>query len=132
MGAGKGKEAEAQVNSKKGSADLKRMEELVQKDEISRQQYDASVAAAASAKATLDAAISAEAAAEGHAVQASAAASGANVVPEQIRMTRSKAASPNAQVEKYKAMLDQAELNLQYTPIKSPLTAIATKRSIEP
>jgi len=132
IGAAKAKVQEAQANYTKASADLKRMEELVQKDEISRQQYDASVAAAASAKATLDAAISSEAAAEGHAVQASAAASGANVVPEQIRMTRSKAASANAQVEKYRAMLDQAELNLQYTQIKSPVTGMVSKRSIEP
>jgi len=132
IGAAKAKVQEAQANYTKASADLKRMEELVQKDEISRQQYDASVAAAASAKATLDAAISSEAAAEGHAIQANAAASGANVVPEQIRMTRSKAASANAQVEKYKAMLDQAELNLQYTQIKSPVTGMVSKRSIEP
>src|SRR5258708_714573 len=109
IGAAKAKVQEALANYTKAAADLKRMEELVQKDEISRQQYDASVAAAASAKATLDAAISAEAAAEAHAVHASAAASGANVVPEQIRVTSSKAASANAQVEKYKAMLDQAE-----------------------
>ncbi len=47
-------------------------------------------------------------------------------------MTRSKAASANAQVEKYKAMLDQAELNLQYTQIKSPVTGMVSKRSIEP
>ena len=132
IGAAKAKVQEAQANYTKTSADLKRMEELVQKDEISRQQYDASVAAAASAKATLDAAISAEAAAEGHAVQASAAASGANVVPEQIKMTRSKAASANAQVEKFKAALDQAELNLQYTQIKSPVTGMVSKRSVEP
>jgi membrane fusion protein (multidrug efflux system) len=132
IGAAKAKVQEALANYTKTSADLKRMEELVQKDEISRQQYDASVAAAASAKATLDAAISAEAAAEGHAVQASAAASGANVVPEQIKMTRSKAASANAQVEKFKAALDQAELNLQYTQIKSPVTGMVSKRSIEP
>jgi membrane fusion protein (multidrug efflux system) len=76
---------EAQANYTKVAADLKRMEQLVQKDEVSRQQYDAAVAAASSARATLDAANAAVASAESRAVQAKAQADAAHTVPEQIR-----------------------------------------------
>ncbi len=47
---------EAQANYAKASADLKRMEMLIAKDEISHQQYDAAVAANNSAKANVEAA----------------------------------------------------------------------------
>ena len=88
---------------------------LVQKDEISRQQYDASVATAASAKATLDAANAAVASAESRVAQARAQADAAHTVPDQIRVTRARAGAAVADVQKYKAALEQAELNLQYT-----------------
>ena len=45
---------EAQANYNKVAADLKRMTQLVQKDEISQQQYDAAIAAESSARATLE------------------------------------------------------------------------------
>jgi membrane fusion protein (multidrug efflux system) len=123
---------EAQANYTRTSADLKRMEQLVQKDEISRQQYDASVAANTAARAMLDAAVSGVASAEGRAAQAGAQAAGAGTVPEQIKVTRAHAGAAFAQVEKYRALLAQAELNLQYTKIKAPVAGIVSKRSVEP
>ena len=123
---------EAQANSTRADADLKRMEQLVQKDEISRQQYDAAVAAATAARATLDAATSAVSSAESHVVQAEAQAAAAGTVPEQIKLIRSRAGAAFAQVERARAMLAQAQLNLEYTKVKAQVAGIVSKRSVEP
>jgi membrane fusion protein, multidrug efflux system len=122
---------EAQANYTKAAADLKRMEELVQKDEISHQQYDAAVAAAGAARATLDASNAAVASAESRAAQARAQASGAETVPEQIRMTRARAVAALAEVQRYQSALQQAELNLGYTKIYAPVTGVLSQRNVE-
>jgi membrane fusion protein (multidrug efflux system) len=122
---------EAQANYTKAAADLKRMEELVQKDEISHQQYDAAVAAAGAARATLDASNAAVASAESRAAQARAQASGAETVPEQIRMTRARAGAASAEVQRYQSALQQAELNLGYTKIYAPVTGVLSQRNVE-
>jgi membrane fusion protein, multidrug efflux system len=123
---------EAQANHSKAAADLKRMEQLVQKDEVSRQQYDAAVAAAAAARATLDAASAAVASAESRAAQARAQEDAARTVPEQVKMTRARAGAATADVQKYQAALEQAELNLRYTKIYAPVTGVLSKRNVEP
>jgi len=123
---------EAQANYNKFAADLKRVETLVQKDEVSRQQYDAAVAAAAAARATLDATQSAVATAEGRLAQARAQAASAGTVPEQIKVTRARANGALAQVERARAALAMAELNLQYTKIAAPVAGILSKRNVEP
>ena len=123
---------EAQANYTKTTADLKRMEELVEKDEVSRQQYDAAVAAASSAKATLEGAQASVASTESQAAQARAQADAAHTVPEQIGMTRARAGAAAADVQKYQAALEQAELNLKYTKIVAPVTGILSKRNVEP
>jgi len=123
---------EAQANYTKTTADLKRMQELVEKDEVSRQQYDAAVAAASSAKASLEGAEASVASAESQATQARAQADAAHTVPEQISVTRARAGAAAADVQKYQAALEQAELNLQYTRIVAPVTGILSKRNVEP
>ena len=123
---------EAQANYNKAASDLKRMEALVQKDEISRQQYDASVAAAGAARAELDGAIAAVSTAEHRAAQARAQAAAAHTVPEQIRMTRARAGAAAADAQKFKAELEQAELNLKYANIVAPVTGVLSKRNVEP
>jgi len=123
---------EAQANYTKAADDLKRYEQLVQKDEISRQQYDAARAAATAAKATLDASVASEANAESQAAQTRAQAAAAHTVPEQVRMTRARAGAADADVQKYQAALEQAQLNLQYTKILAPVTGVLSKRNVEP
>ncbi len=123
---------EAQANDNKVQADLKRLQTLVQKDEVSRQQYDAAVAAAAASRATLDAAKSAVASAQGRAAQARAQAASAGTVGEQLKVTRSRAGAAAAQVQKNQALLDMALLNLQYTKIVAPVAGILSKRNVEP
>ena len=122
---------ESQANYNKASADLRRMEQLIAKDEVSHQQYDASVAAASSARATLDAASAAVSSAESRAIQARAQAAAAKTVPEQIRVTQARAGAASAEVQKYRAALEQAELNLQYTRIYAPVTGVLSKRNVE-
>jgi membrane fusion protein (multidrug efflux system) len=124
--------SDAQSNFAKVSADLKRMEMLVAKDEISHQQYDSSVAAYNSAKANVDAATSAIASAESRAAQAAAQAEGARTVPEQLKVTRARAGAATAEVQRAASALAQAELNLQYTRIIAPVTGVLSKRSVEP
>ena len=123
---------EAQANYSKAAEDLKRYELLVEKDEISRQQYDAARAAATAQKATMDAAIATAANTESQAAQAKAQAAAAHTVPEQVRMTRARAGAAAADVQKYQAALEQAQLNLQYTRIVAPVTGVLSKRNVEP
>jgi membrane fusion protein, multidrug efflux system len=111
---------------------LKRMELLIAKDEISHQQYDAAVAANNSAKAQVDAATSAIAAAESRAAQSQAQAEAVRTVPEQLKVTRARAGAATAEVQRAISALAQAELNLQYTKITAPVTGVLSKRSVEP
>jgi membrane fusion protein, multidrug efflux system len=123
---------EAQSNFAKVSADLKRMEMLIAKDEISHQQYDATVAAYNSAKASVEGATAAVASAESRAAQAQAQAEAARTVPEQLQVTRARAGAATADVQKYISALAQAELNLKYTKIYAPVTGVLSKRNVEP
>ena len=123
---------ESQANYAKIAADLKRMEMLIAKDEISRQQYDATVAANNAAKANVDAAAAGVASAESKAAQAQAQAEAARTVPEQLKVTRARAGAATAEVQRAISALAQAELNLKYTKIYAPVTGVLSKRNVEP
>ncbi|HKD79041.1 MAG TPA: HlyD family secretion protein [Candidatus Angelobacter sp.] len=123
---------EAQANYAKASSDLKRMEMLIAKDEISRQQYDAAVAANSAAKANVDEATAGIAAAESKAAQAQAQAEAVRTVPEQLKVTQARAGAASADVQRAISALAQAELNLKYTKIYAPVTGVLSKRSVEP
>ena len=123
---------DAQAMYAKTSADMKRMEMLIAKDEDLHQQYDAAVAANNSAKANVDAATSAIASAESREAQSQAQAEAARTVPEQLKVTRARAGAATAEVQRAVSALAQAELNLQYTKIVAPVTGVLSKRSVEP
>ena len=123
---------EAQANHTKAAQDLERMRQLVARDEVSQQQYDAAVAAEQAARATVDAAHAAVAAAESHVVQAQAQVRSAGTAPQQVAVTRARAGAATANVEKHQAAVQQAQLNLQYTTIRAPVDGIVSKRSVEP
>jgi len=123
---------EAEANYRKISQDLKRYEQLLAKDEISRQQYDATVAAEQSAAATVDAAHAAVAAAESHVHQAEAGVRSAQTGPQQVTAIRAKAAAAEANVQMREAAVEQAELNVQYATVKAPFAGIVAKRNVEP
>jgi len=123
--------AEAQAVSTKNAQDLKRYEQLVAKDEVSQLQYDAALAAAQGSKATLDAAEAEVAAAQSQVVQAQANVRAALTAPQQVAVTRSRAGAAEAVVKQRESALAQAELNLSYTTIYSPVNGIAGERAVE-
>jgi membrane fusion protein (multidrug efflux system) len=69
--------------------------------------------------------------AQGKLLQAKNDLKTAQTAPEQVSLTRAKAMAADAQVLQREAQLQQAELNLTYTVIHSPVTGIVGKRSVE-
>ncbi|HZQ93506.1 MAG TPA: HlyD family secretion protein [Candidatus Sulfotelmatobacter sp.] len=129
---------QAEANDVKAQNDLGRYKQLVTKQEISQQQYDQAVAAAAAssagveaARATVDAAQQQVTQAQGKLVQAQANWANARTAPKQMQITRARAASAAAEVQRMKANLDQAQLNLQYTKVVAPVNGIVSNRTVE-
>jgi membrane fusion protein, multidrug efflux system len=136
---------EAQANAVKTSRDLDRMKQLVAKDEISQQQYDAAVSAADVARAAVDTAQAGVAQAQ-HELsaaqaktaqsqaalqQAQAEAQGAKTAPQQVIITQAQAQSAEARAQLAQSALDQARLNLEYTTIKATVAGMVSKKTIE-
>jgi membrane fusion protein (multidrug efflux system) len=129
---------EAEANDVKAQNDLGRYRQLVDKQEISQQQYDQAVAAAKASAASVqanramaDAAQSQVTQAQGKLVQAEANLRYAETAPGQMQISRSRAASAEAQVLQKKAALDQAQLNLQYTKVIAPVAGVVSDRTVE-
>jgi membrane fusion protein (multidrug efflux system) len=130
--------AQAEANATKSDADLERYKQLVAKEDISRQQYDQAVATATANRAAV---VSAQAGvhaseqlvqqAQGKFLQAKNDLQTAETAPQQISLTRANAQAADAQVLQRTAQLAQAEMNLSYTVILSPVTGIVGKRSVE-
>ncbi|HVN92318.1 MAG TPA: HlyD family secretion protein [Terracidiphilus sp.] len=130
--------AQAEANNTKAQADLERYKPLVAKDVISKQQFDAAVAAADAAQAALASARANEqAAADGvrlahdRETQAQAQLKYAETAPQQVAAQDAKAKQAEAQVEQAQAQLDQARLNLSYCKIVAPGDGIVTRKSVE-
>ena len=129
---------QAEANAAKSDADLVRYEQLVAKEDISHQQYDQAVAAAkanrsgvASGRANVQAAEQAVRQAQGKLLQARSDLRSAQTAPQQISMILAKADAADAQARERKAQLDQADLNLSYTVVRSPVTGIIGKKTAE-
>ncbi|HEX8711381.1 MAG TPA: HlyD family secretion protein [Terracidiphilus sp.] len=138
LDASRARVAQAQANYTKAESDLDRYKPLVQKDVISKQQYDAAVAeadagkaAVADAQATQKAAADAVNAAREKLNQAQAMEQYAKTGPKQVLAESARARQAEAQVKEAQAALDQAKLNLGYTKIYAPVTGIITKKSVE-
>jgi membrane fusion protein (multidrug efflux system) len=145
VSAAKAKLEEEQANADRASSDQARFKQLVDKDEISRQQYDAAVAAAKAGRASVESARANGIEAE-HQVdvaraqleqgrarldQARAQVNTALTAPDQISATRARYESAKARVEQQRALLDQALLNLSYTTITAPLSGIVGRKTVE-
>jgi membrane fusion protein (multidrug efflux system) len=129
---------QAQANYTKAQADLERYKPLVEKDVISKQQFDAAVAAAAATKAAVADATASEQAAEDavkvaleREAQAQAGFKSAETGPQQVAAQSARARQAQAQVAQAQAQLDQAKLNLSYTRIVAPTAGIITRKSVE-
>jgi membrane fusion protein (multidrug efflux system) len=137
---------EKEATAVRTARDVERLRGLVEKDEISKQQFDAAVAAADSARAAADAAKSditaaqgnitvaqqRAAAARGAAAQARAGLASAQTAPQQLQVTEARASSADARVRLAEAALRQAELNLEHTTVKAPTAGVVSRKSVEP
>jgi membrane fusion protein (multidrug efflux system) len=130
--------SQAEANNAKAQSDLARYKQLIDKQEISKQQYDEAVAAAKSGAANVEAARAAakSAAAQIEQAQSKLAQAEADLrisqtAPQTMRVIRARALSAQAGADLKKAELDQAELNLQYTKIVAPVTGVVTNRTVE-
>lgn len=130
--------AQAEANNVKAQNDLVRYKQLVEKQEISQQQYDQAVAAAKAgaaaveaARATADAAQAQVAQAESKLAQAQANQQYAKTGPKQIAIIRARAQSALAAADRKKADLDQAKLNLSYARIIAPASGVVSNRTVE-
>jgi membrane fusion protein (multidrug efflux system) len=130
---------QARANARKARDDVDRYTPLVEKDVISKQQYDAAVAAAAASKAAV-----AEAEADALAAQNAVANARQRLAqsqfqseqsvknaPGQIRVQQSRAEAAQAAIQQAQARVDQARLNLTYTRITAPVAGIVNKKNVE-
>ena len=130
---------EAKANAVKASKDVERYTPLVEKDVISRQQYDAAVAAATAANASVLEAEKSLVAQESAISQAqqkleqarNQAVQATKNGPQQISVERARAAAALAQVKQAQAQVDQAMNNLSYTRVYSPVAGIVNKKNVD-
>jgi len=128
--------AQAQANDVKAQNDVIRYKQLVDKQEISAQLYDQAVAAAKanaaaveSASANVTATQQQVAQARSRLAQAEANLRSSQTGPQQVASSRARALSAEATVKQKEAVLEQAELNLQYTSITAPVDGVVTKNA---
>ena len=134
-----------QADNDRAQADLSRMKPLVQKEEISQQQFDAYLAGARVAESELRAAKdqltaaergaeiskSAMLAAKAKVDQARAGVEQARANHKQVPIKQADAAAAAAAVGQAKANLEAAELELSYTTVVAPVDSVVTKKSVE-
>lgn len=130
---------QAKANALKAKLDVERYTPLVQKDVISKQQFDAAVAQAdGTAAAVIEAQSQVigqqEAVREAQQKLAQARYSANESVkngPQQVRVQQAKANAALAEVQQAQAQVDQARLNLSYTHITAPTTGIVNKKNVQ-
>jgi membrane fusion protein (multidrug efflux system) len=139
--------AQAEANNVKAQKDLARAKDLVQKDEISKQDYDAAIAAADATDAQVRSARS-DVNASQHTLdqalaevdQAKARLANAQVQrrfseeirPKQLQVSEARYKQAVAQLKQAQANVAQAELNLGYTRIIAPVDGVVSRKTAEP
>jgi membrane fusion protein (multidrug efflux system) len=136
----------SRANARFAELDLARYKPLLNKGEISQQQYDSAKANAdatasalradeerlAQAKHSVDIAKAGLMSAKARVDQAQAAVASAHADTRQVAMRTADAAGKVAKVQQARAGLEAAELNLSYTEITAPVDGIATHKQVEP
>jgi membrane fusion protein (multidrug efflux system) len=136
----------SQANAELAKADLARYLPLMEKGEISKQQYDAAKANADASASALQADLQKQAqaqrnvavakaqldAAKARADQARAGVASARADVKQVSMKAADAQAKLAKVEQARAQLEAAQLNLSYTEITAPVDGLATHKQVEP
>jgi membrane fusion protein (multidrug efflux system) len=139
LSAAQARVAQAQANALKAQLDVDRYTPLVQKDVISKQQYDAAVATANAdtasvqeAQADVTASQEAIRQAQQRLVQSRfQATQSVKNGPQQVRAEQARANAQMAAVKQAQAAVDQAKLNLGYTHITAPITGIVNKKNVD-
>jgi membrane fusion protein (multidrug efflux system) len=136
----------SRANSDLAKADLARYKPLLDKGEISQQQYDAAKANAdstvsslkadqerlAQAQRNVDIAKAQLSAAQAHVAQARAGVQSAHADTRQVSMRAADAKGKVAKVEEARALLEAAQLNLGYTDVVAPVDGVVTHKQVEP
>jgi len=130
---------EVQANNAKAQADIARYKALVDKNEVSRSDYDQVIATAKALAASVDSARasveSAQKVVEQRRAQLDQARSmmeSARVnAPNQVAISRANLQSRHADVQAMKAALDRAQLDLSYCKIVAPVAGVVSKRTAE-
>jgi len=125
---------QAEANDVKAQDDLRRYKMLVEKHEVADQIYDQALAAARASTATVAAMHANEAAAQqsvqqarSRLAEAMANERSAETAPQQVSSSRARAKAAIADVQQKRALVEQAELNLQYTKIIAPVSGEVNK-----
>jgi len=122
---------ETEATAAKAAEDVERLKGLIAKDEVSRQEYDAAVTAAATARASHEQAQAQAREAEAGVGGAEARLHQAHTAPEQVAMSRSRASAAEAQVRQAQAAVERARLDLEHATIKAPVSGVVSKRTVE-
>ncbi len=131
--------AQAKANALKADLDVQRYKPLVERDVISKQQFDAAVAQAAAnnaavleAESTVIGQQEAVRQAQQKLVQSrSQAVESAKNGPQQVKAQQAKANAALADVKQAQAKVDQALLNLSYTKITAPASGVVNKKNVQ-
>ena len=128
-----------EANNTKAQNDVGRYKALVDKDEVSRSQYDEVVATAKALAASVDSArASAESAqkvvdqrkAQLEQARSQMALADTNA-PNQVAISKANLQSKEADVKGMQAQVDQAQLDLSYCKIVAPVSGVVSKRTVE-
>ena len=136
----------SRANAELGKADLERYKPLMEKGEISKQQYDAAKANAdatasalvadqqrfAQARRNVDISGAQLEAAKARVHQAAAGVASAEADKKRVATRSADAQAKLAAVDRARAQLDAAQLNLSYCNIIAPVDGVATHKSVEP
>jgi membrane fusion protein, multidrug efflux system len=136
----------SKANAELAKADLARYKPLLDKAEISQQQYDAAKAnadaTASSLKAdqeklgqaqrNIDISKSQVAAAQARVEQAKAGVASAHADTKQVNMRAADAQGKAGKVQEMQAMVAAAALNVSYTQLVAPVDGVVTHKQVEP
>jgi membrane fusion protein, multidrug efflux system len=130
---------QAEANNIKAQKDVQRYQPLVERQEISHQQFDAVLAAARSQEATVEAANASASAAQKSIDQSRAQlaqaqsrlAEASHNAPRSTAIRKAQLASQQAAMLSAKAQLHEANLNLSYTNIYAPVSGIVDEKTVE-
>ncbi|MBV8515177.1 MAG: HlyD family secretion protein [Acidobacteria bacterium] len=136
----------SKANAELAKADLARYKPLLDKAEISQQQYDAAKANAdatasalkadqeklGQAQRNIDIAKAQVAAAQARVEQAKAGVAAARADVKQVNMRAADAQGKAAKVQEMQAAVEAATLNLSYTQVVAPVDGVVTHKQVEP